>query len=80
MPTGGGTLRRAKADGDTRVSKLISNAEAAQRLGASASGLYRLRAQADFPKPIRLSGPCGKPLWDEAEIDAFIARRRQQAA
>lgn len=69
-----------KTDGDFRVSKLISNAKAAERLATSASGLYRLRAQVDFPKPIRLSGPRGKPLWDEAELDAFIARQREHAA
>jgi predicted DNA-binding transcriptional regulator AlpA len=63
-----------------RVSKLISNAEAAERLATSASGLYRLRAQHDFPKPIRLSGPRGKPLWDAAELDAFVARQRARAA
>lgn len=68
------------ADGDIGVNELISNTEAAKRLATSASGLYRLRAQPDFPKPIRLSGPRGKPLWDEVEIDAFIARKRQRAA
>ena len=62
------------------MSRLIDNAEAALRLGMSASGLYRLRAQPDFPKPIRLSGPRGKPLWDADEIDAFVSRRRAQAA
>jgi predicted DNA-binding transcriptional regulator AlpA len=62
------------------MNRLIDNAAAALRLGTSASGLYRLRAQPDFPKPIRLSGPRGKPLWDEAEIEAFVARRRAPAA
>ncbi len=62
------------------MSRLINNAEAAERLATSASGLYRLRAQADFPKPIRLSGPRGKPLWDEVEIEAFVALQRQRAA
>jgi predicted DNA-binding transcriptional regulator AlpA len=59
--------------------RLISNAEAAQRLAVSASGLYRLRARGDFPKPIRLAGPRGKPLWDADEVEAFIVRRRQLA-
>jgi len=57
--------------------KLLSNLEAAQRLGVSVTVLWRLRrAGADFPKPIRLTGPRGKPQWDEAELDAFVVRRR----
>jgi predicted DNA-binding transcriptional regulator AlpA len=59
---------------------LLTNAEAARRLSVSAAGLYRLRARNDFPRPIRLSGPRGKPLWDEAEIEAFVARQRTPPA
>ena len=63
------------------MSKLLSNSEAARRLGVSLSGLYRLqRAGGDFPKPIRLSGPRGKPQWAEDELDAFVLRRRRAAA
>jgi predicted DNA-binding transcriptional regulator AlpA len=59
---------------ETAMTRLLNNTEAAQRLAISAAGLYRLRRCASFPKPIRLSGPRGKPLWDEAELDAFVAR------
>jgi predicted DNA-binding transcriptional regulator AlpA len=56
---------------------LLSNIEAARRLGVSVTALWRLqRRAADFPKPIRLTGPRGKPQWDEAELDAFVVRRR----
>lgn len=61
------------------VMRLINNTEAAQRLATSVSGFYRLRARTDFPKPIRLTGPRGKPLWDQDEVDAFVQRQRQQA-
>ena len=35
--------------------------------------LYRLIARGDFPKPFKLSKR--KNFWDEATIDAWIARR-----
>lgn len=57
---------------------LLSNIEAARRLGVSITALWRLqRSGGDFPKPIRLTGPRGKPQWDESELDAFVARRRK---
>jgi predicted DNA-binding transcriptional regulator AlpA len=56
--------------------KLLSNLEAARRLGVSVTVLWRLQHAADFPKPIRLTGPRGKPQWDEADLDAFVSRRR----
>lgn len=59
------------------LTSLLTNSEAAARLGVSLSALYRLqRADPNFPKPVRLTGPRGKPQWAETELDAFIMHRR----
>jgi len=42
--------------------------------GCSAMTLWRYQQHHDFPKPIHLV-PGGPPLWDEDEVDAWIARR-----
>ncbi|HCK83101.1 MAG TPA: hypothetical protein DHW63_00825 [Hyphomonadaceae bacterium] len=70
-------LANRPEEGLAPMSDLLSNSDAARRLGMSLSGFYRLqRADEEFPKPIRLSGPRGKPQWAEDELDAFVARRR----
>ena len=56
---------------------LLSLAEVEDRIGAKKSAIYERMRRGEFPKPIHLSRRCAR--WLEAEIDAWEAKRIEQA-
>ncbi|MBL8549051.1 MAG: AlpA family phage regulatory protein [Hyphomonadaceae bacterium] len=60
--------------------KLLNHADVAHLPGLSVSSIHRLQhAHPDFPRPLRLSGPRGKPQWLESDLEAFVLRQRPQS-
>lgn len=56
--------------------QLAGISEIAERLGVSRQRAQQLSAREDFPKPItRLKSG---PVWDQAEIEAWITKFRQK--
>ena len=47
--------------------------EAAEYLGISTAGFYRLKAEADFPQGVRLTP--GVVVWRRHELDGWLSRR-----
>lgn len=65
--------------------RLLRRVQAAGYLNASASQFDLLRHDADFPAPILFpstrnpNGQSRVPLWDVADLDAWIDRRKAEA-
>ena len=70
---------QTRADGS--AVRIIRPREVAQRLGVSATTLWRYAKRPDFPRAFRL-GPnaVGAVGFDERELEAWIAARRVVAA
>lgn len=58
--------------------RLIRKAEVLEKTQVSASTIYKLEREGQFPKHFMISARCA--VWYEADIDAWIAQRSAQPA
>lgn len=54
--------------------RYLRQPEVRSRTGLSTSTIYRLEKRGDFPKRIMLTTRCA--AWDEAEVTAWLERRK----
>lgn len=57
------------------VDKLIDRHELARRVPYSQSHIYRLERAGEFPRRIQIGA--NRVAWSEAEINAWIANKKQ---
>jgi predicted DNA-binding transcriptional regulator AlpA len=57
------------------MKKLLRRKAVLEKLGIQRTALRDAVRKGIFPQPIKLLGENGLLVWDEAEIDAFLARK-----
>ncbi|WBU52067.1 AlpA family transcriptional regulator [Paracoccus sp. SCSIO 75233] len=65
-------------EGSTLAHRIYRRPEVEKITGLSRSTLYRLMAEGNFPKPIKLTGKAVG--WTDAAIDDWLDSREQAAA
>lgn len=56
---------------------LASPAQAAEYLGITKAGLWKMIARGEFPKPIRITKKTLR--WEWGDIEAYVNEHRQKA-
>jgi len=59
------------------LEQLLTGGDVARRLGVSKQRLQQLRGNPGFPQPIGRVG--NYPVWRAREVDAWIARNRDES-
>jgi predicted DNA-binding transcriptional regulator AlpA len=55
--------------------RCLSSAQVMEKLARKKSWLWsQLKTNPAFPKPIRLPGAAGRPVWLERDIDEFVMK------
>jgi prophage regulatory protein len=60
---------------DMQIKRTIRRPEVQTKTGLSKTSIYNLEKAGDFPAHFMLTPRCA--VWDEAEVDAWLERRRQ---